>query len=81
MSDAKKKEVPAKSELEDKLEAIRVQSELMGIGFATVKDGKVMLISRDFLKRSLAHLERSGQEKFIVFIQDQDAALAKKGRS
>jgi hypothetical protein len=66
---------------QDKIDALVTQMELTGIGFSTVKDGKVMVISKAMLERMLAHVEKTGAEKFIVFIQDPSTTAAKKGRS
>jgi hypothetical protein len=53
------------------------QADLLGISFATVKDGKVMLLKKDFLKRLLAHINKKGSDQAIIFIQDQEAAKKK----
>ena len=63
----------AKTPENDAAEALKMQAELTGFGFSTVKDGKVMLITKDMLERLLARCEKSGQDRVVVFIQDPPA--------
>ena len=40
------------------------------MSFSTVKDGKLLYITKDMLKRLLERIEKKGVDRVVVLIQD-----------